>query len=68
MMEPTQKVADGAAAGSAALAGATWLADLEPILTVAASVVAILAGCVAIWYHIERALYTRKQRKANRKI
>lgn len=49
------KVADSAAAGSAFLAGAAWVADVEPIITAVAGLVAIVAGVAAAWYHIERA-------------
>jgi len=58
-----QKAADSAAAGSAFLAGAAWLADLEPLMTVAASAVAIVAGAAAAWYHVERARYMHKKNK-----
>lgn len=57
-----QKVADTAAAGSSFLAGAVWIADLAPILTVAATLVAIVAGAGAAWFHIEGALCRRKIR------
>jgi hypothetical protein len=57
----TQKVADGAAAGSAFLAGTAWIADVEPIITSLAGLVAIVAGAAAAWYHIERARYMRRK-------
>jgi hypothetical protein len=60
----TQKAADSAAAGSAFFAGAAWIADVEPYLTAGAAFVAIVAGVVATWYHAERALSLRAQRKA----
>lgn len=59
----TQKTADLAAAGSAFLAGTAWVAELEPIITLAAGCVAIVAGAAAAWYHIERALELRRRRK-----
>ena len=63
MME--QKVADAAAAGSAFLAGTAWVADVEPVVTMAAGVVAILAGAVAAWYHFEKAWEARWKRIAH---
>ena len=59
----TQKTADTAAATSALLAGVTWIADLGALLQLGATLVAILAGAAAAWYHIERALMLRAQRK-----
>ena len=59
----TQKVADTAAAGSAFLAGSAWIADVEPYITSAAAIVAILAGLFAAWYHFERAAALRAARK-----
>ena len=72
MSEPMiQKAADGAAAGSAFLAGAAWIADVEPYITAAAGIVAIIAGLAAAWYHVERARYmhdkNRKGRDENEK-
>lgn len=58
-----QKTADTAAAGSAFLAGTAWLAEVEPIVTVLAGLVAIVAGAAAAWFHIERARCLRAQRK-----
>lgn len=57
-----QKVADTAAAGSSFLAGAVWIAELAPILTVAATIVAIVAGAGAAWFHVEKAMALRKKR------
>ena len=57
------KTADTAAAGSAFLAGAAWIADVEPYITAGAGLVAIIAGAAAAWYHIERALTLRAERK-----
>jgi hypothetical protein len=62
MNEPiVEKTADTAAAGSAFLAGATWLVELELYLQMGATFVAIVAGAAATWYHIERALYMRRK-------
>jgi len=57
----TQRAADGAAAGSAALAGTAWIADVEPIITAVAGLVAIVAGLVATWYHYERGKYMHRK-------
>ena len=63
----TQKTADSAAATSAFLAGVTWIADLSALLQLGATVVAILAGAAAAWYHIERARMLRAQRRETAK-
>ncbi len=64
MMEQNiQKTADSAAAGSMFLAGSAWLAEVEPFITALAGIVAIAAGAFAAWYHFERALKMRKDRK-----
>jgi len=57
-----QKVADASAAGSAFLAGTAWIADVEPFITAAAGLVAIVAGAFAAWYHFERAAKMRADR------
>ena len=57
-----QKVADTSAAGSALLASAAWLANVEPVITAMAGIVAIAAGAFAAWYHFERAMKMRKDR------
>lgn len=54
--------ADVQAAASALLAAATWLADLNHFLQMSATVVAIVAGVAAAWYHFERAVALRKKR------
>jgi len=58
-----QKAADSAAAGSAFLAGTTWIADLAAYLQIAATIVAIAAGAAAALYHFERWRALRKQRQ-----
>lgn len=60
------KAADTAAAGSAFLAGAAWVAEVEPIITAVAGLVAIVAGGMAAWYHYERAKATHSKRIADR--
>lgn len=57
-----QKVADLSAAGSAFLAGTAWIAEVEPMITVTAGIVAIIAGALAAWYHFERAMKMRAER------
>lgn len=57
-----QKIADNSAIGSAVLASAAWLADVEPVLTALAAVVAIFAGAFAAWYHLEKARALRRVR------
>lgn len=62
-MRQEQIVADAGAASSAGLAAATWVANLSEILQLSATVVAIVAGGAAAWWHIEKALAARRQRK-----
>jgi fumarate reductase subunit D len=59
------RTADVAAAGSAFFAGTAWFAEVEPVVTVLAGLVAIVAGSFAAWYHFERAIGMRRR---NRKI
>lgn len=67
MMEQVpQKTADAAAAGSSFLAGAAFIADVEPYVTVAAAIVAVIAGLGAAWFHIEGALARRAKRLADK--
>ena len=58
----SQHVADTAAARSAFLAGSAWIAEVEPLITATAGLVAIAAGAFASWYHFERAMKMRKER------
>lgn len=65
MNEPiVQKAADTAAVGAGLFAGASWVAQAEPYITVAAALVAIIAGASSAWYHIERAKYMRRKNRA----
>jgi hypothetical protein len=57
------RAADSAAASSAFLAGAAWVAEVEPYITALAGLVAIMAGAAAAWYHIERIRVLRQNRK-----
>lgn len=53
-MASEQQLADGAAAASAGIAGVTWLAQLNEILQLGATAVAIVAGVYAIIWHKTR--------------
>jgi len=57
-----EQAADFAAGGSAFFAGAAWIANVEPFITAAAGLVAIVAGGMAAWYHYERAAAMRSKR------
>lgn len=57
-----EKVADVATLGSGGLAGMAWVSNAEPIITLTAGVVAIVAGVLAAWFHYERALDMRSKR------
>lgn len=46
-----QQIADGAAASSAALAGWTWIAQVNDVLQLIATAVAIVAGIYAVQWH-----------------
>jgi len=61
-----ERGADVAAAGSAFLAGSAWIADVEPFITAAAGIVAVVAGAFATWYHYERAAKMRHERLKHR--
>ncbi len=58
-----QKAANAGAVGSSFLAGATWLVEVELYLQIGATLVAIVAGGAAAWYHIERARYMRRKNR-----
>lgn len=64
--QAVEKGADVAAAGSAFLAGSAWIADVEPFITAAAGLVAVVAGGFAAWYHYERAAQMRRRRLRDR--
>ena len=49
-----QMAADAGAAVSAAGAGASWLVTANDVLQLLVHVVAIVAGCAAIIYHVKR--------------
>ncbi len=59
---PPQQTADLSAAASAGLAATTWIADLNAVAQLGATVVAIVAGAGAAWWHIEKARAARKER------
>ena len=62
MQQQQNMAADLGAGASAALAATTWVADLNAILQLGATVIAILAGAAATWWHIEKALTARRAR------
>lgn len=66
MQQQQQVMADASAAASAALAASTWIADLNAILQLGATVVAIAAGAGAAWWHVEKALTARRERLNDR--
>lgn len=66
-MQRPQMVADIGAASSAALAASTWIANLNEVLQLAATVVAICAGAAAAWWHWEKALHARRERLAGKR-
>jgi len=57
-----QQTADLSAAASAGLATATWIAELNALLQLGATIVAIVAGAGAAWWHIEKAISARRER------
>ena len=61
--------ADVAAAASGALVAGTWISQANEVLTLVATVVAILSGLFALGYHYrrwrrERAAYKREIKRA----
>lgn len=63
MLESPQNLAaDIGAATSAGLASVTWIANLNEVLQLVATIVAIGAGLGAGWWHIEQAITTRRKR------
>ena len=66
-MTPHDKLADLAAASSAATAGFTWVAQLNEILQLGATAVAIVAGIYAIkWHRARIAELRRTSEQSNR--
>lgn len=61
-MDRTSWAADTKAALAGAAAAMTWITDLDPLLQVIATIVAIVAGGAAAWFHIERARALRQTR------
>ena len=62
MPNNAQNIADAKAIAAVGLAGATWVADLAMWLQIGATVVAIVAGVMASWYHYERAITLKQKR------
>jgi len=50
-----QRIADASAAAAVAIASTTWIAQLNEILQLVATCVAIVAGGAAAYYHITKA-------------
>ena len=59
----SQEAADAGALLSATLAAVSWLNELNAILTLIATVVAIWAGSMAALYHFEGWRQKRRQSK-----
>ncbi len=47
---------------SAGFAGVTWVTQMNAYLQLGATVVAIIAGCMAIWWHVEKIITARRER------
>jgi hypothetical protein len=62
-MIQTTEAADTAAAVSATLATVSWIADLNAVLTLVATLTAIVAGASAALYHLEAWRQKRRERK-----
>ncbi|MBP8274171.1 MAG: hypothetical protein KAY59_07035 [Acidobacteria bacterium] len=59
----SQEAADAGALLSATLAAVSWLNELNAVLTLCATVVAIWAGSMAALYHFEAWRQKRRQLK-----
>ncbi len=59
----TQAQANTGVASSGFLAGTTWLVDLAPVLQVIATVAAIVVAVVAGWYKVECIREIRRKRR-----
>jgi len=57
-----QGIADSTAAATVGIAASTWITDLNAILQLGATTVAIFAGIAAIWWHVERIRAARRER------
>lgn len=59
-----QTAADAAAAVSATAGGTVAFTDwLQGWMEIGAAAVAIVAGLAATWYHVDKVLWARKQRR-----
>ena len=61
-MYRVQKAMDTATVTAGSLAATTWIADLNAVLQLGATVVAILAGLASIIWHYERIRELKAQR------
>lgn len=66
-MQRPQQIADAGAAASATLASITWIANLNDVLQLVATLVAIVAGISAAWWHVEKAREARESRLENKR-
>lgn len=57
-----QVLADTAAAVSVTAAGWSWLAEANELAQFIATLVAIIAGGAAAWWHLDRTLAARRER------
>lgn len=62
-MQKQQAMADTGALVSTAVASVTWIAELNAVLQLVATLVAIIAGAGAAWWHFEKAITARRERK-----
>ena len=61
-MIQTTEAADAAVVVSATLAATSWVADLNAMLTLVATITAIVAGTMAALYHWEAWRHERKRK------
>lgn len=66
VMTAQQVAADTLAGVSVVSAGYAWLGTAHEVAQLVASVVAVVAGSAAAWWHIERIRDIRRERKAAR--
>lgn len=58
-----ERVADGLAVTSGTLFAASWLHDLDTLVSIVAGVVAIIAGLSAAYYHITKARQLKRENR-----
>lgn len=62
-LHTSEQVVNVQGATSVGLAITSWVVDMEPVLQVLATAVAIVVGIVNVWWVIEKARLTRWERK-----